>query len=309
MKLEFRIPISPRPGFFAQVRLYALSLQRLGPPYSQARIVVAMGDRADAAAAALANPWSAALPIRWYAVEHHWCEAMPHAASGLGRYMLPSDADVIVLCDADTCPIARFDELVSRLRASDAPLVAGLQAHYSPFYGLDNDAVWRSLLDREGLAHVPLTQPYSMDVRGEQGSAPPYFNYGFVAFNAAAFAALSPVMARAVGLMLGSFPGNRFFAQLALALTIASENVGTIALGHEYNCANDDVLLRHGRIDIADIRIVHYLRTEEIDRTTFLQDEHFDAFVSRPKANPISERFRAHVASLDWTFGEPSRDS
>ena len=45
MKLEFRIPISPTPAFYAQVRLIALSLARLGGDYARAKIQVSVGDR------------------------------------------------------------------------------------------------------------------------------------------------------------------------------------------------------------------------------------------------------------------------
>ena len=59
MRLEFRIPISPTSGFFAQIRMFDFALRRLGPPYSLARLLVCVGDDCDIAAVRAANAWSA----------------------------------------------------------------------------------------------------------------------------------------------------------------------------------------------------------------------------------------------------------
>lgn len=303
MRLEFRIPISPTPAFYSQVRLIALSLQRLGPPYSEADIRVLVGDRAAGPEVEARNAWSSRYPVVWDAVPGDVCERLGLAAPGLSRYTAPSVADVVILCDADTCPIARFDELLGML-AGTHPKVAGVQAHYSPFVP-PSQMTWQQLLDAIGQPASLCDQRYSLDVYGEHGLAPRYFNYGFVAFNAAAFRLIAPAYERYAALAMDKMPGSPFFAQIGLTLAMLDNGVEIIGLGHEYNCANDDRMSEHDLVELSDIRIIHYLRTGEFDRHNFLCDrEKYEEFSGIEKRNIISERLRQHVLAIPDAFVE-----
>lgn len=302
MKLEFRLPISPKPAFYAQVRLIALSLARLGGVYAQARIQVCVGDQPTLDEVRLQNRWAEGFPVDWYVVTDDEYARIPdpRMASGHGRYTCPSDADIVVLCDADTCTVGPMDELLAQL-AIHAPTVAGLQAHYSPFKQ-SNDATWRDLLQAIGRPDAPLAHRYSMDLSGDF-VAPAYFNYGFVAFNAAAFQRVADSIDVHLHTACRLLPGNPFAAQVALALAVIDGNVETIALGHEYNCANDDLLLTHALVDPDDVRVIHYLRGHDLQRHEFLRDRAmYDAFLATERANAINERLRRHLLTLPDAF-------
>jgi hypothetical protein len=245
------------------------------------------------------------LPITWHIVPAHVYARAPSPwwASGINRYAQPSDADIVVLCDADICPVGRFDELLALLEPP-APAVTGLQAHASPFWDGNNDGTWRMLLEAIGAPDTPLSRRYSMDISGEQGSAPPYFNYGFVAFNAAAFEAIRPHLDRLHQLVLQRLPKCPFAAQVALSLAMVSTSTQAIPVGHEYNCANDDRLVANKLVRLDDIRIIHYLRENGFQRETLLSEPAaFEAFVSAPSANPITERLRQHLLALPGGWG------
>ena len=308
MTLEFRIPISPTAGFYSEVRLFAVSLARLGPPYSSARILVSVGDYADLVQVRSENEWAARYPVEWRIVPHDLFRELRYIATGNDRYSEPAAADVVILCDADTCPVARFDDLLAML--SGEPKVAGLQAHFAPFAGsaAENEAKWKELLASTGLANQPLTHAYSMDPTEAMGRAPPYFNYGFVAFNRAAFQAVAPLafsyMRKALTLL-----GDHFFHvglsdQVGLALAIAAAGVGTLPLGHAHNCANDDLVFTTGLSSEDDIKFIHYLRGDEFDRRTFVADPiALRDFLAVPKRNRVSERLRRHVTSVVAELG------
>lgn len=309
MRLEFRPPISPKPEFYSQIRLLAQSLARLGPPYSTAKIQVSVGERPAPEEVAADNAWAASYPVEWYVVPEAVYESAPAPpwASGLGRYACPSDADVIVLCDADICPVARFDELLGQLDRG-RPAIAGLQAHYSPFRDLDSGATWRRLLREIGEPDTSVAWRYSMDVDHSRGLCPPYFNYGFVAFNAAAFRTIAPVMARYLRTASDALPGNRFAAQIALTLALTAAGTEVVPLGHELNCANDDVLVNHDLVALDDVRVIHYLRGDEFNRHAFLCDRaRFDDFIGAARRNAVSERLRRHVAGIPDAFIEWKR--
>lgn len=298
MRIEFRPPISPRPAFYAQVRLIAQSLARLGGSYAEARIQVCVGERPSLAELQAHNRWAERYPVEWYVAPEEVYARVPAPpwASGHGRYARPSDADVVVLCDADICPIDHFDELLALLRDAP-PTVAGLQAHSPPF--ADNEATWRSLFEAVDRPGWPLDRRYSIDIEGRQLPAPAYFNYGFVAFNAAAFRAVAAQIDECLQMACRMLPRNPFAAQVALALALARTGVGVVGLGHEHNCANDDRLLSHGLVRPEDVRVIHYLRGDDLARHEFLCDRAlFDAFLGAPRANPINERLRRHLLAL-----------
>jgi hypothetical protein len=304
MSLEFRIPISPTAGFYSEIRLFAVSLARLGPPYSSARILISVGDCADLAQVRRENEWAARYPVEWRSVPHDRFRELGYIATGNDRYAERAEADVVIMCDADTCPVARFDDLLAML--SGEPKAAGLQAHSSPFRGSvgENEAKWNELLGSIGLASRPLTQRYSMDPTGAMGWAPPYFNYGFVALSRAAFEIVSPLVSGHVR-QTTTLVSERFFCgQIGLALTIAAAGITTLPLGHAYNCANDDLVFTTGLTSEDEIKVIHYLRGDEFDRRTFLADPiAFRDFLAVPKRNRVSERLRRHVANVVAELG------
>ena len=317
MKLEFRIPILPNPGFCAQVRLFALSLRELGSHYATAKIFVSLSGEADAEAVAAENSWSRNLPVVWSAVPVELERADPYLAAGHWRYIAPCDADVVVMSDADTCVVRPFDDLLRKLDQRQ-PLAAGLQAHVNPFLGAPNEAGWQAVLASAGLPDVPLTERYSLDIEDTYGLAPPYFNYGFVAFNRTAFARVAPAMADYLARSRTAVLDNPFVAQFGLALALAGEGVPSLSLGHEFNCANDDLIVAHGLADLSNIRVIHYLRERELSRQLFLSDlASFDSFIATPKANAVTEQLRQHMLAIpglrrDWQtdwVDAPSRQS
>jgi len=291
---------------YSTVRLAALSLAKLGPPYSQARILVSVGDCVSYDQLMRETTWSEGLPIEWRVAPHYACESNPITSSGNDRYSENPRADVVVLCDADLCVVARFDELLNRLSTAN-PLVAGLQAHFPPFPDRRpeaNNAMWHLLLDGIGMPRRPLGYGYSLVADRDQGSAPAYFNYGFVAFNRPGFLRIAPLVTKyteiARGFLTerpGQIPG--FQSQIGLTLAIAAAGLDVLPLGHAYNCANDDLVFAHGLGDIAQAKVLHYLRGDEFDRNSFVADPAAHAtFIAKPLQCRVSERLRQHVLTL-----------
>ena len=303
---EFRIPILPEPAFYSNVKLAALSLARLGGAYASAPIIASIGGHADETHVRAVNRWSEDYPLTWRAVPHAVSDRT--FSSGFDRYIEPPRGDVVILVDADACLMRPIDSLLLTLRNAAHPLVAGLPAHFSPFSrnGIDNDARWRELLQAFGFGDVPLDQRYSESPEPEYGGSPPYFNYGFVAFNRAAFVAIQPLvrpLTERVLRHLADTPFVFFSGQIALTLAILTVGAETLALGPEYNCPNSDEMLAHGLADAADIRVLHYLRHDQFNRHSFLCNRsEFDAFCHQPFASTVVRAFQQHVRSLPDVF-------
>jgi hypothetical protein len=286
-----------------------MSLARLGPPYSTARILVSVGNHAiHELVVKQTSSWARGFPIEWHMVSNHMCETDP-APSGNDRYAENPRSHVIILCDADVCVIERFDELLIRL-SMDHPVVAGLQAHFPPFPERSpeaNDAMWHRLFEFAGVPQRPLNQVYSLAADGSLGRCPPYFNYGFVAFNHLAFHRIAPIITKftkiAERFLTDHLRRPRRFgffrAQVGLSLAIAAADVEALPLSHAYNCANDDAVFTNGLDGVHEVKAIHYLRRDEFDRSNFLSDaQAYQNFIARPLQNRISERLREHVLSL-----------
>ena len=306
MKLEFRICISPKPEFYSTVRLAAMSLRKLGPPYDSARILVSVGDYADLESIRSANRWSEAFPVQWRTVSHEKFREFSSLATDHDRFIEPSDADVVIMCDSDLCPVERIDDLIGRIGESGRFAIAGLQAHFTPFHkdAAGNEVAWRRIFAAAGLGEPRLSVQYSNDTADVMGRAPPYFNFGFVLFRREAFAAIAPIYESYVRITReATEPGFFFQTQIGLSLAIAAAKVDIELLSHAYNCANDDgpfAAPEAFRLKSPDeISVIHYLRKNEMDRRSFLANRSFyKAFLAAPNLNRVNARLRDHVLEL-----------
>jgi hypothetical protein len=306
MTFEFRIPILAEPEFFSNVKLAALSLAKLGGSYATAPIIASIGGHADGGEVRAVNRWSRHYPVTWRPVPHSVSDRT--FSSGFDRYVEPPRSDVVILVDADACLLRPIDELLLTMRSTGRSRVAGMPAHFSPFSrsGAENDAAWRRLLTDFGFSKVALDWRYSVSPDEASGGSPVYFNYGFVAFNRAAFIAIQPLIRPLTERVLHYFkdtPHVFFSAQIALSLAILTVGADALALGPEYNCPNSDEMLAHGLSDAADIRVLHYLRRDQVDRHSFLCNRsEFDAFCEKSFASPVLQVFQRHVLSLTYPF-------
>ena len=305
MKLEFRIAISPFPAFYSTVKLAALSLRRLGPPYDSARVVVSVGDLADLKAIRAANPWSEDFPVVWRSVVPWMFRNYSYFATHSDRYFEPTDADVIFICDGDVCLVDRVDELAARLAQPGRRAVAGLQAHFPAIEqdAAGSEARWRRIFAESGLGEPRLAYSYSGDVEDQMGLGPAYFNYGFVGFSREAFMAVAPLQT-SYSMMVAALTDKSFYlAQISLALMIHQTGLEVEQLSFAYNCCNDTLPftaaapLRLAGPD--EIRVIHFLRNDQVDRRKFLADPvAFDAFLAASDLNAVNARLRDHVLAL-----------
>jgi hypothetical protein len=220
-------------------------------------------------------------------------------AQGDLRFQLfRADADLVILCDADTVLMRPLSELAGLL--ADRPALAGVIAHYPfPWTGSMGDSAgdWktlaRSVLGRE----IPLLHRYSLQDFDRSDMCPFYINYGF-------FAGTPGLMSRFFQVYRDLLPevkvvlGNYFDGQVALALAIAQLELPTIALPMRYNFPNDrraDALYPHERERMV---LLHYLRTQHFDRQViFTGEEHFQRFLGMDLQGSDAD-FQACVRTL-----------
>jgi hypothetical protein len=306
MRLEFRIPISPTPGFYSQIRLFDFALRRLGAPYSEARLFVCVGDNCDIETVKRENAWSASR-IQWEAVPNGVFDEFGIHGTADWRLIPPAhNADLVILCDADTVLLRDINPLLAAFPL-DRPALRGHMAHAPPpasgseLPDPSKGDFWPALFARFGVRAPDRLFDYSMDEARRLPQAPAYFNLGFVALNPRALTALGSSI----------FDFQREFirrveshmrCQIALTLIAYKEGLDIDVLPATYNAANDIVHLRHNYLSSADIRVLHYLRNDEIERNVVLQEKFMDDFLAKELHNPANRLLQslARAASSSW---------
>ncbi len=294
-RVEFRIPISPTEKFYSLVRFYNFALRRQeGPHYRDARLLVAVGDHCDIDAVRRENKWSENFNVAWERVPDDVFASFHWAGTGNWRFCIPADdADVIILSDADTVLLRDINPALEDF-PMDEPAVRGHMAHFPP--ALETGSVappsasaefWPWLFNEFGISRPEKTYRYSMDADGSLPLAPAYFNFGFVAVNKKAHAILGSEITDATQ-RVAAATGNSFMrCQIALTVVAhrAGMNIGTLPAA--YNAANDLEHLRLSGLVADQIRVLHFLRGDEISRDE-LQPHLIDGLLSRPLTNPAN---------------------
>jgi hypothetical protein len=299
-RLEFLLCGSPNDAFYSQLAMFRLSLDSLGPLYRSARVVMCLG-------AAEREP----LPARWRPyfrdIEVVWAPLESFLEFGDGEdhlfTLIDPDADLSFICDADTLllapwPVEFIDSLI------DDPAICGTIAHLAPamfdrlghdYRALGNEPFWQALAGEVLGRPLPLDHRYTL--RPEQGACPFYVNYGFVAGTPALLGELHRQLS-VVQPAIRRWLDNDFYGQLGIALAVERGNIPHRALPMRYNFPNDQRAETMCPDDLADIKLLHYLRRDHFDRhLIFATNAAFDGFLNTPLQGSDAV-FQRHVAQL-----------
>ncbi len=180
----------------------------------------------------------------------------------------PVDTDVVVLVDADTMPIGPLEEILDRVFEERA--VAGTVAHFSFPTGTGPASMgdWMSLA--AGLIERPLKFDHTYTLASpdepERAKGPFYVNFGVV-FIAGSILPLFRARYRALRQSAAERMHDPYFsAQVALTLAVTDLDLNAIPLPLTYNFPNDPSADARYPDALADIRILHYLRPDVVDR-------------------------------------------
>lgn len=294
-RIEFRIPISPNEKFFRQVRFFNYALRRLAAPrYRDARLLVVVGDRCDLDEVRSRNKWSEDFNVAWERVPDAIWDEFGIWGTADRRLNVPAgDAEIIILSDADTVLVRDIDPVLGELPTDEAA-IRGHMAYRPPPSLSDTVApdprspdFWPWLFNAFNVPWPATTYLYSIDPCRRWAEAPAYFNLGFIVLNPKALSILERQITE-VQRRLKELTTSDMRCQIALTLIAyrASMNIG--ALPAAYNTGNELAHLRLNDLHAADIRVLHYLQSDEIDRSVILLPGEIDRFLARPLVNPAN---------------------
>ena len=300
--IEFRIPISPRSSFYRRVHFFCAALQRLPRVYAEARVRIVVGDDADLEQVRAENRWSSQYNVEWHGVppgifaDHHYFGTADF------RYLLPAPADgLVVLMDADSVVVRPFLQDLEWMLCDD-PCIAGHMAHTPPPAKIRGEAadareLWSFLFQHFGIPWPEILYRYSMDLENRWPAVPAYYNLGFVVLNQAALKIFSQTIFDLQS-RLRELVESNMRCQIALTLISYAHQMRRQNLPATFNAANDLRHFDHNRVRTPEIKVIHYLRADEIDRDSFLKDEEKAAFLRATLRNPVNQLLQSLVCEL-----------
>lgn len=303
MTLELRIPISPTPSFLNQTLLLIASVRRFYPD-ALARVYIGQaGGATPEAAQRVAMAFSGKrIGFEWLgATEFAAWEGTrsPYLATMNRRWKTPIDGDHVLILDADVVCEAPFPELF------EADAVQGVQAHVAPLPTSD----FQYLFAIDEVRPIPrFTHVYSgNNIMGPPDATGPFYpNSGFVFAPRALFERLIEPYHEAIWRMRHAMKDTYWFDQLAVALAVAKAGVPCKSLPPRFNFPNQPAFDAHYPGDLADLRVLHYLRTDVVDRTRDFADlTALRRFTLRTDLTGSNERLRQTIEHLRPILAPP----
>lgn len=276
MKIDVLIPASPNDNFYSQIAMVRLALDSLGGVYRDARVVAVLGDKAVVPLPDKWAPYFERIDVVW--TDPADFAAMGYHGTGLHCFeACREDADVVVLCDADTLPMRPFPELLMRI--TQFPAFAGVLANFHiPWELSSGDAAedWGRIAEailgrRIALPHRYLFEP--------ERPCPFYVNWGFMAGPAALVCRIGERF-RTIWPAVNQYLGNYFSSQVAITLVVNDLGIPTSTLPRRYNFANYTEQDRRYPEEYDNIVIFHYFSTDFFNRhRIFTSRARFDKFL------------------------------
>jgi hypothetical protein len=302
--VEILIPASPVAAFFSQIAAFSWALKSLRWSRWRPTLRVVMGGEVDTEALDRWLPFLSDVEIMLLSRTQSLREGIWAQYDSL--YQLASkDADVILRMDADTLPVADFEDVLDEVVEIGG--IAGVIEHY-PFStptGLARSEDWQRVAT--GVIGRPLDLPFHYTLLpNPEWPAPFYLNDGAVYCSGTIFSELSEIYRRLRPQLLHRLGDPYFAGQVGFALAVAELGAPTRALPARYNFPNDPRAASLHPDELGEVAIFHYLRTERYDRHKIFRDaSQYDSFM-RLQLTGVDAVFQQKVREIvgsDYPFG------
>lgn len=302
---EIRLPVSPNEQYGRMVRCFLASLrQRGGSIARQARVVLSVSR--DQPRCDLRRYWTwldrENVTVRW--INEDLFSEEEYDGTGLDRYWVESDADVVAMMDADMLVVDNFDHLF--VRAHEEQKHLGFVAHVSPFHGssfagMDALGWWRRVLRAADLELPQELFQHTgwglMDHDPARRMTPIYFNYGVVVSPRIQVEKLARMMWSDIRLVR-SIADTWFRSQIALTIGLLRSGIAwdTISINDNFPLHVDAEAIRRlntrpgETLDDRSIRIFHYLGNGEINKAHFASESAYRKLINGGVARSATGR-------------------
>ena len=290
MKLDFLICGTPTDAFCSQIAFFRLCLDYLGGDYRNARLVASFGDHSVEQIPKRWEPYFKNIEIEW---SHPIGEVNPYYyAQHYHRFKkFRQDADMVIICDADTALIRPFPELIEM--CVQAPAIFGVIAHYH----MTTKKGWQEIANTVIEKPVKIKYNYTLEAIDSLPSAPFYINYGFLASTPTLLNKLYNKDIQLIDPIIEQV-GPIWASQVSVALASEALDLPRFNLPMRYNFPNDKKADKLYPNELEEIILLHYLRKPIYDRhKIFTNDKEFNHFMQLT-LDGSDKIFQQHVLKL-----------
>lgn len=291
---EIHVPISPTQSFITRIQYLVASLRLFGGALANSPVIVTVGGD-EPIDLAYAHPWSQRLGVEWRWLDDSLWRRHGIFATALQRFCYEIEAPNALLLDANTLFVRPIDDLLAVVRRSHA--IAGVIAHVSPFIGYEGEqGLWEQIFHVAGLGNPSLACEHSgwqvIEFDAARRCCPPYFNLGVLLAQRDVLSKLAKSIYSEMETVEQIHP-TPFRCQLALTMAIVRSGVQWRELPLRFNLPNIAQYLPRHQAELADARIIHYLKDEELNRAEdFASEEHVEMLLARDGLNPINMKLQ-----------------
>src|SRR6266851_4195380 len=303
--LEIHVPISPRKFFYNRVRYLAKSLRSFGGDLADSKIVVHVGDPSPPVDLDRLLPWAREEGIEWRWVNKdffcHWHRTgNPYIATMMNRFSARFNSKYVIISDADIIFLRDPSSLFSAIK-HDLD-VAGVMAHVTPFPHDTHIDRWIRIFNAFDLPPPMMEFEHSgwgvMCEAETSRYSPAYFNSGMMIGTGDAMNRMAPFALPALN-AVRSVTDTFFFDQIAFTLMMHKARVNKKLIPIRFNFPNQFGFEHEYREDADSICVLHYLRTDIIDRDRiFASEESIRSFIERRDLVGSNEELRSRVAVI-----------
>ncbi len=291
-KIEFLICGSPNDAFYSQAAIFRYFLDSFGGIYRAARLVLCLDSNERDPLPKRWRPYFKKIEIHTAKPEnpifHHSGRSIDFDGRVLSYSLINSDADLSIICDADTLLVRPFPEtLLDDLIHN--PAIGAVIAHYPPgihltdergknYSHLSNEQFWEAL--SASVIGRPVTCENTYTLESISIRCPFYINNGFIAGKPYLMKRLYDELF-IVQPKVREFFENWFYGQIAVAMAVESAGLPTRVLPMRYNFPNDPIADAKYPGELDNVIVIHYLRTNHFDRhQIFASADNFYKFLS-----------------------------
>ncbi len=297
---EIHIPISPTQPFLTKLHYLVASLRLFGGALADSPVIVTVGGD-EPIDLARAHPWSQRLGIEWRWLDDSLWRRYGIFGTALQRFCYEIEAPNALLLDADTLFVQPIDDLLEATGRCKA--IAGVIAHVSPFIGYEGEQdLWEQIFKAAGLEDPALVCEHSgwqvIEFSAARRYCPPYFNLGVLIAQRGVFSKLAESIYSEMETLERIHP-TPFRCQLALTMAMMRSDAQWRELPLRFNLPNIAQYLPRHHAELADARIIHYLKDDEINRAEDLASvESIGGLLTRNGLNPINMRLREALGQV-----------
>lgn len=305
-KVEIRIPLSATPKYLRMLHYFLESLQKFGGPIARsAKCHVFVSRDQLPIEIAKEYPWVEKYDVIFTWLDQNLFNLFTYDATGFYRYQVDSNADIIIIADADILISQNFDNAI--MKSFTEQKLLGTIAHVSPFdtpaFKFDSTLTWWKKIFSN--ANLPLPEFDNvhtgwglMSTNKHHRSCPFYVNYGFIIVPKKHSNMIGETFIADL-LSVEKVLNTWFKSQIAHTLSIFRHQISyeTLPLTYNFPLHVSDLKLlslsqnRKPENRISEIKIFHYLGNGKFNREDFSSAENIINAIERVEISDAEKYF------------------